>query len=168
MLSESFLAPSLPSPVEEIRDDRLAVRGVRLYLKRDDLIHPEIPGNKWRKLKYNLSAAREQGHSRLLTFGGAYSNHIRATAAAGHYAGFSTLGIIRGEAHVPLNWSLSYAASFGMQISYMDRAMYRRKHEPDIIADLRGEIWRLLPASRGWQQWLGGSRVRRAADRTHD
>jgi 1-aminocyclopropane-1-carboxylate deaminase len=135
--SKSFIAPSLPSPVEELHDDRLAARGVRLYLKRDDLIHPEIPGNKWRKLKYNLSAARERGYSRLLTFGGAYSNHIRATAAAGHYLDFLTLGVIRGEAHVPLNWSLSYAASLGMQLSYMDRATYRRKHEPGMIAGLR-------------------------------
>lgn len=147
MASESFLAPSLPSPVEELRDDRLAARGVRLHLKRDDLIHPEIPGNKWRKLKYNLSTASEQGHSRLLTFGGAYSNHIRATAAAGRYLGFSTLGVIRGEKHVPLNRSLSYAADLGMQLSYMDRATYRRKHEPDIIAGLRekyGDFY-LLP-----------------------
>jgi len=123
--------------VEELHDDRLTARGVRLYLKRDDLIHPEIPGNKWRKLKYNLSAAREQGYSRLLTFGGAYSNHVRATAAAGYYLGFSTLGIIRGEEHVPLNWSLRYAVGRGMHLSYMDRVTYRRKHEPDIIDGLR-------------------------------
>ncbi len=135
--SESFPALSLPSPVEELHDDRLAAREVRLYLKRDDLIHPEIPGNKWRKLKYNLSAAREQEYSRLLTFGGAYSNHIRATAAAGRYLGFSTLGVIRGEEHIPLNWSLSHAVDLGMQLSYLDRATYRRKHEPGIIAGLR-------------------------------
>jgi 1-aminocyclopropane-1-carboxylate deaminase/D-cysteine desulfhydrase-like pyridoxal-dependent ACC family enzyme len=108
-----------------------------LYLKRDDLIHPDIPGNKWRKLKYNLLVAREQGYSRLLTFGGAYSNHIRATAAAGHYLDLPTIGVIRGEEHVPLNWSLSYAAGLGMRLSYMDRTTYRRKHEPDIIAGLR-------------------------------
>lgn len=137
MLLEPFPAPSLPSPVEELRDDRLTDKGVRLYLKRDDLIHPEITGNKWRKLKYNLSIAKEHGYPNLLTFGGAYSNHIRATAAAGHYFGFSTLGVIRGEKHVPLNWSLSYAVGLEMQLSYMDRATYRRKHEPDVIADLR-------------------------------
>jgi 1-aminocyclopropane-1-carboxylate deaminase len=69
----------LPSPLDELPDGRLTRAGVRLYLKRDDLISPEIPGNKWRKLKYNLAAARAQGHQVLLTFGGAYSNHIRAT-----------------------------------------------------------------------------------------
>ena len=85
----------LPSPLVEIRDARVASRGVRLYLKRDDLIHAELPGNKWRKLKYNIGAAREQGMSTLLAFGGAYSNHIRATAAAGHYFDFNTIEVIR-------------------------------------------------------------------------
>jgi 1-aminocyclopropane-1-carboxylate deaminase len=64
-------------------------------------------------------------------------NHIRATTAAGHYLGFSTLGVIRGEEHAPLNWSLSYAVDLGMRLSYMDRATYRRKDERDAIADLR-------------------------------
>jgi hypothetical protein len=63
----------LPSPSEEINDSRIVRYGVRLYLKRDDLIHPEIPGNKWRKFKYNLLAAREQGYRTILTYGGAYS-----------------------------------------------------------------------------------------------
>src|SRR6266498_2915944 len=84
----------LPSPVDELQDDLLATFGIRLFLKRDDLIHPEIPGNKWRKLKHNLLAATDLGHNTLLTFGGAYSNHIRATAAAGYYFGFSTFGVI--------------------------------------------------------------------------
>src|SRR5688500_12085031 len=99
----------LPSPTEELVDDRLAGRSVRLFLKRDDLIHPDLPGNKWRKLKYNLAAARAQNASTLLTFGGAYSNHIRATAAAGFYFGFGTVGVIRGEEQLPLNPTLSYA-----------------------------------------------------------
>lgn len=87
----NFLNLRLPSPVEELHDDRLADHSVRLFLKRDDLIYPEIPGNKWRKLKYNLLAAAEQGHDTLLTFGGPYSNHIRATAAAGYHFGLSTI-----------------------------------------------------------------------------
>jgi 1-aminocyclopropane-1-carboxylate deaminase len=87
----------LPSPLVDLRDERLVPHGVHLQLKRDDLIHPEIPGNKWRK--YNLQAAQDQGFSKLLTFGGAFSNHIRATAAAGRYFGFQTVGVIRGEEH---------------------------------------------------------------------
>jgi len=137
----------LPSPLDELPDGRLTRAGVRLYLKRDDLISPEIPGNKWRKLKYNLTAARAQGHQVLLTFGGAYSNHIRATAAAGYYFGFVTIGVIRGEEHLPLNPSLDYAVRHGMHLVYLDRATYRDKMSPEVIAVLHdrfGDFY-LLP-----------------------
>jgi 1-aminocyclopropane-1-carboxylate deaminase len=137
----------LPSPLEELHDDRLANAGLRLYLKRDDLINPEIPGNKWRKLKYNIEAAKAQGCDVLLTFGGAYSNHIRAVAAAGYYFGFSTVGVIRGEEHLPLNPSLTYAVSRGMYLTYIDRAAYRNKMSAEAIGALRerfGEFF-LLP-----------------------
>ncbi|MFD8498554.1 1-aminocyclopropane-1-carboxylate deaminase/D-cysteine desulfhydrase [Amycolatopsis sp. NPDC059657] len=119
----------LPSPLVELEDDRVARHGVRVFLKRDDLIHPEFPGNKWRKLKYNVAAAREQGASTLLTFGGAYSNHIRAVAAAGRHFGFETVGFIRGEKHEPLNDSLAYAVRNGMRLEYVDRETYRQKHK---------------------------------------
>jgi 1-aminocyclopropane-1-carboxylate deaminase len=137
----------LPSPVEELVDDLLTRRGVDVYLKRDDLIHPELPGNKWRKLKYNLAAARDLGHDTLLTFGGAYSNHIRATAAAGYYFGFSTIGVIRGEEHLPLNPSLAYAASRGMRLAYVDRAAYRQKDDSRIVTALHEQFgdFYLLP-----------------------
>jgi 1-aminocyclopropane-1-carboxylate deaminase len=151
----------LPSPLEELRDDRLSRAGLRLFLKRDDLINPDIQGNKWRKLKYNLESARKQGHQILLTFGGAYSNHIRATAASGYYFGFATVGVIRGEEHLPLNPSLDYAVRHGMRLAYLDRAAYREKMSPEVIAMLHrrfGEFY-LLP--EGWQQrgcraWLCG------------
>jgi len=102
--------------------------GVRVYLKHDD--------NKARKLRYNLAAAHGTGHTRLLTFGGAYSNHIRAVAAAGQRLGFATVGVIRGEEHLPLNDSLTYAADHGMRLAYLDRATYRRKTEPAVLAAL--------------------------------
>jgi 1-aminocyclopropane-1-carboxylate deaminase len=130
------LAVHLPSPLVELYDDRLSRVSLRLHLKRDDLIYPDVPGNKWRKLKYNLAAAKEQGHTRLLTFGGAYSNHVRATAAAGKYFGFETIGVIRGEEHLPLNGSLAYATSQGMRLTYLDREAYRRKTDPAVIATL--------------------------------
>src|SRR6266511_4388481 len=130
----------LPSPLAELRDERLEPYGVQLLLKRDDLIHPEMPGNKWRKLRYNLTAAREQGFTRLLTFGGAFSNHIRATAAAGHYLGFETVGVIRGEGHQPLNDPLAYATSRGMVLTYLDRATYRRKTQADVLATLKEQF----------------------------
>ncbi|MEU5423835.1 1-aminocyclopropane-1-carboxylate deaminase/D-cysteine desulfhydrase [Streptomyces sp. NPDC001407] len=132
------LRPRLPSPLEELRDERFARRGVRLLLKRDDLIHPELPGNKWRKLEPNLRAAAEAGRRTLLTFGGAYSNHLRATAAAGRLLGFDTVGVVRGEelADRPLNWSLTACVADGMRLRFVDRATYRRKAEPDVLAEL--------------------------------
>jgi len=135
----------VPSPLTELHDERLG--DVRLYLKRDDLISPDIPGNKWRKLKHNLVTAREQGHHTLLTFGGAYSNHIRATAAAGARFGFDTIGVIRGEEHRPLNDSLAQAVRNGMRLSYLDRTTYRRKTSPEVLAALTAEFgdFYLLP-----------------------
>ncbi|MDG4830859.1 pyridoxal-phosphate dependent enzyme [Solwaraspora sp. WMMD1047] len=118
-----------------------------MLVKRDDLIDPELPGNKWRKLKHNLTAAAAAGHDTLLTFGGAYSNHIRATAAAGRRFGFGTVGVIRGEPRLPLNPSLAYAVGQGMRLTYLDRTTYRRKHEASILAGL-GRRWgrfHLLP-----------------------
>ncbi|MEV8479476.1 pyridoxal-phosphate dependent enzyme [Streptomyces sp. NPDC051173] len=134
------LRPRLPSPLEELRDERFARRGVRLLLKRDDLIHPELPGNKWRKLEPNLRAAAEAGRRTLLTFGGAYSNHLRATAAAGRLLGFATVGVVRGEelADRPLNWSLAACVADGMRLRFVDRATYRRKTEPGVLAELAG------------------------------
>lgn len=135
------VALSLPSPLVELQgDDRLHRHGVRLLLKRDDLIHPELPGNKWRKLSRNLSTAAAQGHRTLLTFGGAYSNHIRATAAAGRLFGFSTVGVIRGEERLPLNPSLRYAVQQGMQLVYLDRSTYRAKHTP-AVQDVLRRTW---------------------------
>jgi len=137
----------LPSPLEELHDDRLANAGLRVYLKRDDLINPDIPGNKWRKLKYNLQAAKAQGYKMILTFGGAYSNHIRAVAAAGYYFGFSTVGVIRGEEHLPLNPSLTYALNRGMHLTYLDRAAYRDKMSSEVIGALHEQFggFYLLP-----------------------
>lgn len=133
-------ALQLPSPIQVLDDERLDAAGVRLLLKRDDLIHPDLPGNKWRKLKYNLEAAQAADAPRLLTFGGAYSNHIRAVAAAGSQYGFDTVGVIRGEAYDPLNPSLQLAVDHGMRLTYLDRQTYRRKLDSDVVADLRREF----------------------------
>jgi 1-aminocyclopropane-1-carboxylate deaminase len=129
-----------PSPLEQLDDDRLARRGARVLLKRDDLIHPDFPGNKWRKLAPNLVAAREQGHTTLLTFGGAFSNHLRAVAAAGRHFGFQTVGIVRGEQHLPLNEVLAAASDFGMRLIYLDRAAYRDKAGADVLDRFRSEL----------------------------
>jgi 1-aminocyclopropane-1-carboxylate deaminase len=125
------LRPRLPSPLRPVEDERFTRHGVRLLLKRDDLIHPDLPGNKWRKLAPNLRAARGRP---LLTFGGAYSNHLRATAAAGRLLGFPTIGIVRGDelASRPLNPSLSQCAADGMRLVFVDRTTYREKDAPEV------------------------------------
>jgi 1-aminocyclopropane-1-carboxylate deaminase len=151
----SAVSARLPSPLTELQDERLEQHQLRLYLKRDDLIHPDVPGNKWRKLKYNLVAARQEGHTQLLTFGGAFSNHIRAVAAAGHALGFATVGVIRGEEHLPLNDSLAYAASKGMRLSYMDRSTYRRKSEQEVLAALVDEFGPYYVVPEGGSNALG-------------
>jgi len=118
-----------PSPLRRLQSPFLEQANIQLYVKRDDLIHPQFGGNKWRKLKYNLEYAREKQFDTLLTFGGAWSNHIYATAAAGKYFGFSTVGLIRGEEHKPLNTTLSFAKDCGMQLHYINRTEYRHKAE---------------------------------------
>ncbi|RKT52467.1 1-aminocyclopropane-1-carboxylate deaminase [Saccharothrix australiensis] len=126
-----------PSPLVQLHDERLDGLGISLHLKRDDLIHRDLRGNKWRKLRPNLEAARRQGHTRLLTFGGAFSNHLAATAAAGRLYGFDTVGVVRGEEHRPLNDVLTGVVRHGMTLTYLDRASYRRKADPNVISGLR-------------------------------
>lgn len=127
----------MPSPLVELVDARL--EGVRVLLKRDDLIAGVVSGNKWRKLRYLLDDARATGATTLLTFGGAHSNHVRAVAAAGAEHGFATIGIIRGEER-PTNPGLDRAEADRMRLHYLDRATYRRKHEPDVVDRLRREF----------------------------
>src|SRR3982074_482483 len=105
-----------PTPLDEVDDERLREMDITLLVKRDDLIDPDIPGNKWRKLKYNILEARAGHHDTLLTFGGAVSTHIAATAAAGARFGFQTIGVIRGERHNPLNPVLAEAVRHGMRL----------------------------------------------------
>ncbi|WND35197.1 pyridoxal-phosphate dependent enzyme [Streptomyces sp. BB1-1-1] len=133
------LGPRLPSPLQEAADERFDRRGVRLLLKRDDLVHPELVGNKWRKLAPNLAMA--DGRT-VVTFGGAYSNHLRATAAAGRLLGLSTVGVVRGQelAGRPLNASLARCAADGMRLHFVDRSTYRRKTEPETLAALLSAV----------------------------
>ncbi|MEV4950317.1 pyridoxal-phosphate dependent enzyme [Streptomyces sp. NPDC053755] len=134
-LALARLRPRLPSPLEPVEDERFARRGLRLLLKRDDLIHPDLPGNKWRKLALNLRAADGRP---VLTFGGAYSHHLRATAAAGRLLGFATTGVVRGDelAGRPLNPSLAGCVADGMRLVFVDRSTYRAKNDPGVRATL--------------------------------
>jgi len=118
--------------------------GISLYLKREDQIHPLISGNKYRKLKYNLKKAKEDNHRTLLTFGGAYSNHISAVAYAGKKFGFQTIGVIRGEELkdkfseiLKTNPTLNLAAEHGMKFEFVSRYNYRLKDTSNFLKELR-------------------------------
>ncbi|MFZ0490055.1 MAG: pyridoxal-phosphate dependent enzyme [Salegentibacter sp.] len=118
---------------------------ISLYLKREDLLHSEVSGNKFRKLKYNILKAQELKYTRILTFGGAFSNHIAATAAAAKLYGMESIGIIRGEElaleeKIVENPTLRFSASCGMKLCFLSREDYRRKEEPEIIDKLKAEI----------------------------
>ncbi len=123
-----ILPISIFAPIIEIEDSFLTQKGVRLFLKREDLIHEHISGNKWRKLKYNLQKAKEENHSRILTFGGAFSNHIAATAYAAKVAHIESIGIIRGEENAINNPTLQFAREQGMKLHFISRSLYREKN----------------------------------------
>lgn len=127
------------SIAQQVPDQHIEYRHQRISIKRLDLIHPQISGNKFFKLKYNLLAARQQGFEKVLTFGGAYSNHIAATAFAAHKFGFQSLGMIRGEelAQRPFNPTLATAQQFGMQLEFISRNAYRQKDQPDFLQHLQ-------------------------------
>ena len=116
---------------------------ISLYLKREDLLHPIISGNKFRKLKYNLEEAKNQNQKVILTFGGAFSNHIVAVAGAGKEFDFETIGIIRGEElhdKIADNPSLLQAQQFGMKLVFISRDAYRLKENLDFIKNLKFEF----------------------------
>ncbi|MBA4135123.1 MAG: 1-aminocyclopropane-1-carboxylate deaminase [Flavobacterium sp.] len=128
----------------------LEIADYTLYIKREDLLHPHISGNKFRKLYYNLQKAKEDNYSTLLTFGGAFSNHILAVAAAGKENGMKTIGIIRGEElrdKVSSNPTLNKASEFGMVFDFVSREDYRKKNEEAFLQRLKEQFgdFYLLP-----------------------
>lgn len=124
---------------QDIPYQYIMYKQVSLCIKRLDLIHPAISGNKFFKLKYNLITAKNLGYEGIITFGGAYSNHIAATAYAAQLLNFKSIGIIRGEelAHQPLNPTLTTASRMGMTLSFISRQQYRRKDQQDFIQQLQ-------------------------------
>ncbi|GAA3587133.1 pyridoxal-phosphate dependent enzyme [Flavivirga amylovorans] len=113
---------------------------IELFIKREDEIHPFVSGNKYRKLKYNLHEAKKKGFKTLLTFGGAFSNHIAAVASAGHLLGFKTIGVIRGEElenKISDNDTLSFAKQNGMAFKFVSRELYRDKTSQAFLDKLK-------------------------------
>lgn len=127
----------LPSPLQSISHPLLEEKNMQLFIKRDDLIHAEIMGNKWRKLKYNLEAMRQQKVQSLVTMGGAFSNHIVATAAAAQENNIKAVGIIRGnELHDESNPTLQFAKQKGMELRFVDRSTFKKwREEPHALTE---------------------------------
>ncbi|MFK7948090.1 MAG: 1-aminocyclopropane-1-carboxylate deaminase/D-cysteine desulfhydrase [Saprospiraceae bacterium] len=130
----------LPTPLQKIENQLTKDKQLNLFIKREDLNHPTIQGNKFRKLKYNLAKAKAEKHTQILTFGGAFSNHIYAVAAAGKAFDIPTIGVIRGERIEPLNPTLQFAEANGMQLHFVTRSAYRNKHQPEFIQDLKSKF----------------------------
>lgn len=140
MFRENPLIPIQALDLEEFRS-----KGVQVFVKREDLSHPVISGNKFRKLKYNMKEALDQGHIRLITFGGAYSSHIEATAFAAREFGLRSVGVIRGEELqnkwdevLQTNPTLRFASECGMKFHCVSRSFYREhKADPKFHAELQ-------------------------------
>ena len=126
---------SLPTPTQKISHPLLSEKQIQLFVKRDDLIHREIMGNKWRKLRYNLEEMKQKGIDSLITMGGAYSNHIAATAAAAKEHNVKAIGIIRGEElNEVSNPTLQFAHDKGMELHFVDRTKFRKlRNNPEQI-----------------------------------
>lgn len=131
-MEEQFL---LPSPIQEVTLPFLVDNNIKLYIKRDDLIHKNVSGNKWRKLKGYLYEGEKQTTKNVLTFGGAFSNHLVATAAACHFLGLKSFGVVRGEID-PNNPTLLKCQEFGMVLHAVSRSEYKIKERSKSIADL--------------------------------
>ena len=132
------------SRIQKIDFSEISEKEVSLYIKREDELHPFISGNKYRKLKYNLEEALKQNQTTLVTFGGAYSNHIAATAAAGLEYNFKTIGVIRGEelannlsAVLKENATLKFASEHKMEFDFVSRSDYRNKTSVEFIENLK-------------------------------
>ena len=121
-MTQSIFSDPNAVQIVEIRDPLLENRGIGLSIKREDQIHPSISGNKWWKLKYNLLEAKKLGFNKVLTFGGAFSNHIAATAVCAKLEGMESIGVIRGDELKPdSNETLVQATSYGMNLHFVSR-----------------------------------------------
>ena len=123
--------------IKEISHPVFNVKDVRLFIKRIDKLHPLVSGNKFFKLKYNILECERKGHDTLLTFGGAYSNHIAASAFIAHSKGLKSIGIIRGEECLPLNHTLRFALENGMKLHYVSRSDYKKKNTAIFLETLK-------------------------------
>ena len=145
----------LPSPLQKINWPLAQQKGVEVWLKRDDQIHPVISGNKWRKLLYNFKYVQENNLKGVVTFGGAFSNHIAATAYAGDYFNVSTVGIIRGQEANFNNPTLQQAQQNGMQLLAISRDKYATKNSAEFLNELQNKYPNYLIVPEGGANIMG-------------
>lgn len=141
---------SINSPIQKIA----TIKGVELWLKREDMIHPEVSGNKWRKLKYYLEDFRKSDKTMILTFGGAFSNHLAATAALGRIAGIPTRALVRGE-EVKSNPTLDFCRHCGMEIDTIARKHYAERDNPEFLRNLTDRLPQVYLIPEGGKGPLG-------------
>ncbi|AOW77484.1 cysteine desulfhydrase [Colwellia sp. PAMC 20917] len=125
------------SPLQKVTHPLFERHQLSVSIKRDDVIHPIISGNKWRKLKFNLRHAQAHNYIGVISFGGSFSNHIHALAFACHQQGLKSIGIIRGEKEYASNFTLSMAQRWGMKLHFVDRKSYRLRENKEYLAQLQ-------------------------------
>lgn len=142
MFNKSFITEN-----QQVFFQILKEKNVQLFIKREDAIHPFVSGNKFRKLKYNIRKAKKENHHQLLTFGGAFSNHIAATAVAGNLSGLKTIGVIRGnelrnnlDEVLENNKTLKTAVDYGMELFFVSREEYRNKQSEAFLNQLKNKF----------------------------
>lgn len=154
------------APVQRLEWQLAKECGLEVVMRREDLLHPRLGGNKFYKLAGHLEAFRSSGARRLLSFGGAFSNHLYALAAAGHDLGIPTVGVVRGEAPETLSPTLQDAVTAGMELIFVSRADFKRKTDPLWLAELHrrfGDVYCIpegggdLLGSRGCMTWAAAA-----------
>ena len=145
------------TPIEALAESIWLGNNVHLYVKREDLCHPIISGNKWHKLRLNISKAKSQGAKQVLSFGGAWSNHIHALAYVCHLENINFIAVVRGDelANKPLNPTLSDVESWGGQLVFVSREDYRKKNNPEYIQDLQIKHGNSFVVPEGGANFLG-------------
>jgi len=158
---DEFISKAQKIPLQHIHWDLAQQKDVEILVRRDDLIDEHMSGNKFYKLFYNLRAARENGYTQILSFGGAYSNHIYALAAAAKIYGFNAIGVIRGERAKQLSPTLQDAEAWGMKLHFVSRADYRERGSPELyesLTTLYGDFFE-IPEGGANSNGVKGSKV---------